>query len=95
MAPYEEVLFILGVLAFGAFVAWLAARYATERARERDRRARVVEAQIERLGEARDFVEFARSEAGLAWLKADSGEKGARRGLIVLAVAGVLALALG
>lgn len=95
MAPYEEVLFVLGVLSFGAFVAWLAARYATERARERERRARFVEAQIERLGQARDFVEFARSEAGLAWLKADSGETRARRGLVVLAVTGILALALG
>ncbi|HQQ75923.1 MAG TPA: hypothetical protein PLB01_01090 [Thermoanaerobaculia bacterium] len=95
MAPYEETLFILAVLSFGAFVAWLAARHALERARERDRRGRFVEAQIEKFGEARDFVEFARSEAGLAWLRADSGETRARRGLLVLTVVGILAIALG
>jgi hypothetical protein len=95
MAPYEETLFILAVLAFGAFVAWLTARYALERARERDRRGRFVEAQIERFAEARDFVEFARSDAGLAWLRADSGESRVRRGLLVLTLAGILALALG
>lgn len=95
MAPYEETLFILAVLSFGAFVAWLVARFEAERARERERRGRFVEAQIERFAQARDFVEFARSEAGLAWLRADSGDARARRGLIVLIVAGVLSLALG
>jgi hypothetical protein len=95
MAPYEETLFVLTVLGFGAFVAWLVARYATERARERERRARVVEAQVEKFAEARDFLAFAQSEAGLAWIRADSGESRVARGLLVLGVVGILSLALG
>jgi hypothetical protein len=95
MAPYEETLFILGVLCFGAFVAWLAARVASERARERERRGRFVEAQIEKFSDSREFVAFASSEAGLAWLRADSGETRVRRGLLALVVAGILSLALG
>ena len=95
MAPYEETLFVMAVLAFGAFVAWLAARFARERARERERRGRFVEAQIEKFAEAREFVEFARSEAGLAWLSADSGESRVLLGLLVLTLAGILFVALG
>jgi hypothetical protein len=95
MAPYEDLLFILGVLASGVLVTWLVLRFASERARERERRGRFVEAQIERLAEAREFVEFARSEAGLTWLRADAGESRVRRGLLVLALVGILALALG
>jgi len=95
MAPYEETLFIVAILACGAFVAWLLVRFASERARERERRGRIVEAQIERFAEAGDFVAFARSEAGLAWLRADSGEARARRGLLVLILVGILFLALG
>jgi hypothetical protein len=90
MAPYEETLFIIAVLAFGAFLAWLVARYAAERARERERRGRVVEAQIERFAEAHEFVEFARSEAGLAWIRADSGDLRVRRGLLALGIGGWL-----
>jgi hypothetical protein len=95
MAPYEDTIFIVAVLGAGAFLAWLVARFATERARERDRRSRVVETQIEKFAEAHDFVEFARSEAGEAWLRADSGETRARRGILVLVAAGVLFLFLG
>jgi hypothetical protein len=95
MAPYEETLFIVAVLAAGAFIAWLVARYLTERARERERRSRVVETQIERFAEAREFVEFARSDTGYAWLRADSGEVRVRRGLLLLLVAGLLFACLG
>jgi hypothetical protein len=95
MAPYEETIFILTILSFGAFVTWLVARYATERARERERRARVVEAQIEKFAEAGDFIAFARSEVGLTWIRADSGETRVARGLLVLALLGILSLALG
>jgi hypothetical protein len=95
MAPYEETLFIVAVLAAGAFLAWLTARYLTERARERERRSRVVEAQIERFAEAREFVDFARSDTGHAWLRADSGEMRVRRGLLLLIVAGLLFGCLG
>jgi hypothetical protein len=76
-------------------VIWLALRYAGERARERERRGRFVEAQIAKFGEAREFVEFARSDAGMAWLRADSGEMQVRRGLLTLAVVGIFFLALG
>ena len=95
MAPYEESIFIVVVLSLVAFVAWLVFRFAGERARERDRRSRFVEGQIEKFGEAREFVAFARSEAGLAWLRADSGEMRVRRGLLVLVLAGVIFVALG
>lgn len=95
MAPYEESIFIVAVLAFGAFVCWLWFRFAGERARERERRSRFVEAQIERFGEAGNFVAFARTEAGLAWLRADSGEMRVKRGLLALAIAGFFFLALG
>jgi hypothetical protein len=95
MAPYEESIYIVAILTFGAFIGWLVARYATERARERERRARVVEAQIEKFAEARDFVAFAQSEAGLAWIRADSGESRVARGLLMLGLAGILSLALG
>jgi hypothetical protein len=95
MAPYEETIYIVAVLGAGSFVAWLIARFATERARERERRSRVVEAQIERFAEAREFVEFARSETGHAWLRADSGEMRVRRGLLLLVTVGMLFLCLG
>jgi hypothetical protein len=95
MASYEELFYILGLLATGAFVAALVARYAMARARERDRRGRFVEAQIERLATTKEFVDFAGSAAGLAWLRADSGEARVRRGLLALVGAGILALALG
>jgi hypothetical protein len=95
MAPYEETIYIVAILTFGAFIGWLIARYATERARERERRARVVEAQIEKFAEARDFVAFAQSEAGLAWIRADSGESRVARGLLMLGLAGILSLFLG
>lgn len=95
MAPYEETIYIVAILTFGAFIGWLVARHATERARERERRARVVEAQIEKFAEARDFVAFAQSEAGLAWIRADSGESRVARGLLVLGLVGILSLALG
>jgi len=95
MAPYEETLFIVAVLGAGAFVAWLIARYVTERARERERRSRVLEAQIERFAEAREFLEFARSDSGYAWLRADSGEMRVRRGLLLVILAGLLFLCLG
>jgi len=95
MAPYEETIFIVAVLAAAAFLSWLVARYLTERARERERRSRVVEAQIERFAEAREFVEFARSDTGYEWLRADSGEMRARRGLLLLIVAGLLFGCLG
>jgi hypothetical protein len=95
MAPYEETIFIAAVLAAGAFLAWLVARYVTERARERERRSRVVETQIERFAEAREFVEFARSDTGYAWLRADTGEMRVRRGLLLLIVVGLLFACLG
>jgi hypothetical protein len=95
MAPYEEILFISGVLSFGAFVVWLIFRFAAERARERERRGRFVEAQIERFAEARAFVEFAGSEVGLQWLRADSGEMRVRRGVLSLVLIGVVFVALG
>jgi hypothetical protein len=95
MAPYEETLFILTVLGVGAFVAWLVARYATERARERERRARVVEAQIEKFGEAREFLAFAQSDAGVAWIRGDTGETNVVKGLLVLGLFGIQSLALG
>jgi len=95
MASYEETIYILGVLAFCAFVAYLVARFEGERARERERRSRVFETQIEKFGEAGEFVQFAQSEAGLAWLRADSGEARVKRGLLVLTLLGILSLALG
>lgn len=95
MAPYEETLVIAAMLGAGAFVAWLIARYLTERARERERRSRVVESQIERFAQAREFVDFARSESGTAWLRADSGEMRVRRGLLFLVLVGLLFLCLG
>ena len=95
MAPYEETLAIAAMLGAGAFAAWLIARYVTERARERERRSRVVEAQIERFAETREFVEFARSDSGYAWLRADSGEMRVRRGLLLLVLVGLLSLCLG
>jgi len=95
MAPYEETLFILAVLCFGAFIAWLVIRFAGERARERERRGRFVEATIEKFAESRDFIEFARSEFGQAWLRADAGETRVRGGVIVLLLVGVLSLAVG
>lgn len=95
MAPYEETLYIALLLGAGAFVAWLIARFASERARERERRNRVVEAQIEKFGDTREFIEFARSGVGQAWLRADSGELRVRRGLLVLIAVGIFFLALG
>lgn len=95
MAPYEELLYIVSILALVAFVAWLAARYAGDRARERERRGRIVEAQIRRFGEASEFLEFARSEIGREWLRADSGEARVRRGLLVLLAVAIVLFASG
>ncbi len=95
MAPYEELLFIASVLSFGGFLLWLAVRFAAERARERDRRNQVIEAQIARFAEAREFVEFARSDAGLAWIRAGDGARRVRVGLLALMLAGILFTALG
>jgi len=90
MASYEELILILGVLGSVSFLAWLVARFATERARERERRSQFLEAKLERLATAREFIEFAKSEAGLNWLRADSGERKVRQGILVLILVGVL-----
>jgi hypothetical protein len=95
MAPYEEILFLAAVLGFAGFIGWLVVRFAAERARERERRARVVEAQIEKFADADEFIAFARSEAGLEWIRADSGERRALRGTMMLGATGAVSFALG
>ena len=87
------VVLVLGELAFLAFVLWLAAPFARERAR---RRIELQNGVLERFGSAPEFVAFLETEPGRRFQDALSGRGLVPLGRILAAVqAGVLLVAVG